>query len=99
MANGATVPRADSASALANSLDIRHVRTHDEFEQCVELQAKTWGADFRETMPATILKITQRLGGVTAGAFAPDGALLGFVFGITGIEQGAVVHWSDMLAV
>jgi chorismate synthase len=89
----------DAASTLANSLEIRHVRTHDEFLQCVELQAKTWGADFRESMPATILKITQRLGGVTAGAFAPDGALLGFVFGVTGLEHGAVVHWSDMLAV
>jgi predicted GNAT superfamily acetyltransferase len=83
----------------AGSLEIRHVRTHHEFMQCVELQAATWGADFRESMPATILKITQRLGGVTAGAFAPDGALLGFVFGITGVEHGALVHWSDMLAV
>ena len=85
-----------SASA---EYEIRHVRTHDEFEQCVELQAATWGADFRESVPATILKITQRLGGVTAGAFAPDGALLGFVFGVTGIEHGSIVHWSDMLAV
>ena len=79
--------------------EIRHVRTHDEFVQCVALQAATWGADFREAVPATILKITQRLGGVTAGAFTPDGELLGFVFGVTGIEQGSVVHWSDMLAV
>ena len=86
---------ADEAAAY----EIRHVRTHAEFVQCVELQAATWGADFRESVPATILKITQRLGGVTAGAFAPDGALLGFVFGVTGIEHGSIVHWSDMLAV
>ena len=95
----AAAPGGDTSSAPAGSLEIRHVRTHDEFMQCVELQAKTWGADFRETMPATILKISQRLGGVTAGAFAPDGELLGFVFGITGIEHGEIVHWSDMLAV
>ncbi len=75
------------------------MRTHAEFLQCVNLQKLTWGSDFRESVPATILKITQRLGGVTAGAFAPDGALLGFIFGITGIEDESVVHWSDMLAV
>jgi chorismate synthase len=83
----------------AGEIEIRHVRTHDEFVRCVELQAATWGAGFRESVPATILKITQRLGGVTAGAFAPDGTLLGFIFGVTGVERGALVHWSDMLAV
>jgi len=80
-------------------VEIRHVRTHDEFVKCVKLQGATWGAAFSESVPATILKITQRLGGVTAGAFDPDGTLLGFIFGVTGIEDGALVHWSDMLAV
>ncbi len=42
----------------------------------------------------------QRIGGVTAGAFDENGTLLGFVFGLTGVEEGGrVVHWSDMLAV
>lgn len=81
------------------AIEIRDVRTLEEFAACVELQAATWGPGFREMVPATILRISQRLGGVTAGAFTPDGALAGFVFGITGIEDGAVVHWSDMLAV
>jgi len=85
------------ASALA--VHIRHVRTHEEFVSCVELQLATWGASFGELVPASVLKITQRLGGVTAGAFADDGTLIGFVFGITGIENGEIVHWSDMLAV
>ncbi|MEO6332417.1 MAG: hypothetical protein ABIP09_07695 [Gemmatimonadaceae bacterium] len=80
-------------------MTIRHVRTYDEFLACVELQAITWGTEFRETVPATILKVSQRLGGVTVGAFAEDGTLLGFVFGMTGVEHGAIVHWSDMLAV
>ncbi len=87
------------AESIASEVEIRHVRTHEEFVQCVELQAATWGAGFRESVPATILKITQRLGGVTAGAYAPDGTLLGFIFGVTGIEHGTLVHWSDMLAV
>jgi len=83
----------------ADPITIRHVRTHEEFVACVELQSATWGANFSEKVPATILKISQRLGGVTAGAFATDGTLVGFVYGMTGVEDGALVHWSDMLAV
>lgn len=85
--------------ATAQGVQIRHVRTHEEFVACVQLQLTTWGASFNELVPASVLKITQRLGGVTAGAFADDGTLIGFVFGITGIENGEIVHWSDMLAV
>jgi len=88
-----------TAAVPTNGVEVRHVRTHDEFRACVDLQAATWGDGFRETVPATILKISQRLGGVTAGAFDAGGALVGFVFGMTGVERGEVVHWSDMLAV
>jgi len=85
--------------ATAQGVELRHVRTREEFVACVELQFSTWGAAFSEAVPASMLRITQRLGGVTAGAFADDGTLLGFVFGITGLEHGEIVHWSDMLAV
>ena len=88
-----------TAGAAVDGVEIRHMRTRDEMEACVALQSLTWGEGFREPVPATILKITQRLGGITAGAFAEDGALLGFVFGITGVERGEIVHWSHMLAV
>lgn len=88
-----------AGDAPAGAIDVRHVRTHDEFAACVALQGDTWGHGFRELVPATILKITQRLGGVTAGAFDADGALLGFVFGFTGVEDGRLAHWSDLLAV
>lgn len=80
-------------------LHIRHLRTHEEYAACVALQEETWGADFSERVPAAILKVSQRLGGVTAGAFDANERLLGFVFGMTGVENGRLVHWSDMLAV
>ena len=38
-------------------------------------------------------------GGIASGAFARDGTLLGFVFGMTGVRDGRLIHWSDMLAV
>jgi chorismate synthase len=80
-------------------VDVRHLATHEEFVACVDLQHRIWGAGFSERVPAAILKVSQRIGGVTAGAFDKNGDIVGFVFGMTGIENGDLVHWSDMLAV
>ncbi|MBX3134482.1 MAG: hypothetical protein KF689_13960 [Gemmatimonadaceae bacterium] len=41
----------------------------------------------------------QKLGGICAGAFAEDGKMLGFVLGMSGLRDGRLAHWSDMLAV
>ncbi|HEY8309240.1 MAG TPA: hypothetical protein VIG47_01725 [Gemmatimonadaceae bacterium] len=70
-----------------------------EYEECVAIERETWGNLFTEAVPTTILRIAQEVGGVTAAAFAPDGRMLGFVFGITGVRDGELAHWSDMLAV
>jgi len=81
------------------SVEIRSLATPAELHACVTLQRETWGATFTDVVPASILKVSQRVGGVAAGAFDDDGALLGFVYGLTGVERGRIVHWSDMLAV
>ncbi len=78
---------------------IRSFETIDEFRECVDLQEETWGQGFSERVPPAILKVSQILGGVSAGAYAADGGLVGFVFGMTGLRGGELVHWSDMLAV
>jgi predicted GNAT superfamily acetyltransferase len=83
----------------SSSIEIRPLASRDELLACVELQRSTWGERFSDVVPVSILKISQRIGGIAAGAFGSDGALLGFVFGMTGVERGRVVHWSDMLAV
>lgn len=90
------VPRPSPAGA---EVDIRPLRTADEYAACVGLQRETWGGDYDDIVPASVLKIVQRVGGVALGAFHDDGALEGFVFGITGVERGELVHWSHMLAV
>ena len=81
------------------SIEIRSLATHQELTACVDLQQATWGEGFSDVVPAAILKVAQRIGGVVVGAFDPAGTLLGFVFGLTGVERGKIVHWSDMLAV
>lgn len=89
---------AASASDLAAEVAIRPLSSDRDLRACVEIQHQVWGEGFSECVPPTILKVCQRIGGVAAGAFVGD-RLLGFVFGMTGVERGDVVHWSDMLAV
>ena len=84
---------------MDESITIRDLASHADYAACVDLQRATWGSDFKDAVPASILLVSQKLGGVAAGAFTTNGALAGFVFGMTGVENGAIVHWSDMLAV
>lgn len=79
--------------------EIRPLETIEEYHACVALQEETWGHGFSERVSPAILKVGQILGGVSAGAWDEDGTLTGFVFGLTGVRDGEVVHWSDMLAV
>ena len=82
-----------------SEVEIRHVRTEDEFTACVDLQRDTWGWAFSDVVPVSMLQISVKMGGVCLGAFGPRGELLGLVYGITGVRQGELAHWSHMLAV
>lgn len=80
-------------------ITIRDLATLEEYQECCEIQEETWGRGFSERVPGAILRVSQKIGGVTAGAFNADGRMVGFVFGMTGIRDGRLAHWSDMLAV
>ena len=81
------------------TMTLRNLCATPDFEACVELQRETWGRDFSGCVPASVLMVVHKVGGVTAGAFDEDGHLVGFVFGITGYSDGRPLHWSHMLAV
>lgn len=87
-------PAVDPAAVVVRALD-----TLEDREQAVAMQEATWGVGFKERIPAAMLLIAEKTGGVAGGAFAPDGRMLGFVFGVVGVRDGALYHWSDMLAV
>ncbi len=78
---------------------IRILRGQSDYDACVELQRLTWGANFTELVPPSLQMVTQKMGGVAAGAFDSDGGMVGFVYGMTGVHNGRVAHWSHMLAV
>jgi predicted GNAT superfamily acetyltransferase len=82
-----------------DGITLRRLETIEEYEDAVALQDEIWGAGFSDRVPAAILRVAQKVGGVSAGAFDESGRMLGFVFGLTGVRTGRLVHWSDMLAV
>lgn len=67
-------------------ITLRPLASHDDYHACYELQLVTWGRDFQEGVPPSVLKISQRVGGIAAGAFAAGGELLGYVYGLTGVR-------------
>ncbi len=81
------------------ALTIRPLENEREFENCLALQRETWGEDCHELVPPTMLMVSQKVGGIAAGAFDQNGRLVGFVYGLTGLREGRPTHWSHMLAV
>lgn len=77
---------------------VRRLESLDDFEACVALQRTIWGADFDAMVPTSLLQASSHIGGLVIGAFAAD-ALVGFVFGLAGVRDGEIVHWSHMLGV
>ena len=98
-----TLPHSALASPFAASetsaIVIRPLESADDQRACVALQREIWGTTF-DPVPSSMLQIAMHLGGVALGAFDDRQALVGFVFGLTGIDEaGHVIHWSHMLAV
>jgi predicted GNAT superfamily acetyltransferase len=98
-ASGIELEQVGGASSNDIPLEIRRLTTTEDFVRAVELQRITWGETFHEVVPAAVLKISQRVGGITAGAFRPSGEMVGFVYGLTGFCDSRLAHWSHMLAV
>ena len=84
---------------MGSHFTIRPFASIAEFKECVRFQEETWGEGFSERVAVAVLKVSQRLGGIASGAYDDEGGLAGFVFGMTGVQAGEIVHWSDMLAV
>ncbi len=91
--------RDEAMDRRSDGVVIRDCATLEDYLECVAIQEETWGRAFSERVPAAILRVSQRVGGITAAAFDANGQMLGFVFGMTGVDNDDLVHWSDMLAV
>ena len=83
----------------AEIIEIRPLHSNEECQAAATLQREVWGQDYIDVVPATLLHVVEYVGGLAAGAFDRDGDLLGFVFGVNGVRDGEIVHWSHMLGV
>jgi predicted GNAT superfamily acetyltransferase len=92
------IARAIVAADVGANVRIRSLASLEDCDACVALQREIWG-DESDIVPAALLHVVDFVGGIAAGAFDADGALLGFVFGMTGIHDGELAHWSHMLGV
>lgn len=81
------------------TVHVRPLTSVEDGRACVDLQRHVWGWDQADVVPATLLHVVEYVGGLAAGAFDQHGALLGFVFGISGVRDGQLAHWSHMLGV
>lgn len=86
-------------AATGANVHIRPFASVDECHVCVELQREVWGHNQPNIAPASLLQVVTFVGGISLGAFDDDGALLGFIFGVSGIRDGELAHWSHMLGV
>src|SRR5690606_41396652 len=79
---------------------IRPLTTLEECRTVVALEKRVWGyTDAEDVVPAPVLIVSIKRGGVLLGAFNPDGEMSGFVYSIPGWKNGVPTQWSHMLGV
>ena len=78
---------------------VRTIASLEQFHACVHLQAEVWGPEFSDSVPSTLLQVATYVGGIVFGAFNAGDELVGFLFGLTGVQGAEVVHWSHLLGV
>lgn len=79
---------------------IRPLETLDECRKVVELEKRVWGyTDGEDVVPAPVLIVSIKRGGVLLGSFDPSGEMTGFVYSIPGWKAGRPTQWSHMLGV
>ena len=82
-----------------DTITIRTIASLAEFRACVDVQADVWGPAYNDSVPASLIQVATYIGGIALGAFTRRDELVGFVFGLTGVDGGEIVHWSHMLGV
>jgi len=91
--------RETSRSEQQADVEIRPLEEFDEYLASLELQKETWGENFNGLTSPAIQIVAQKIGGLAVGAFASSDELVGLAFGLPGLRDGELVHWSHMVAV
>lgn len=83
------------------ALELRPIRTVDEYHACEELQRRAWGFETDlDVVPLTQLVAASKSGGILLGAFDAGSRLRGFTYGFLGqLPEGRRLVYSHMTAV
>jgi predicted GNAT superfamily acetyltransferase len=85
---------------MTASHEIRPLKTLEECRRVVALEKQVWGyADAEDVVPAPVLIVSIKRGGVLLGAFDASDEMAGFVYSIPGWKDATPVQWSHMLGV
>jgi predicted GNAT superfamily acetyltransferase len=83
---------------MAQPVEIRQVKTIEEYNACVLLQRNVFGLPDLEISPRRHLIVSEQAGGWTLGAFVGD-SLVGFVHHLAAVRGNEVFGYSHMMAV
>ncbi len=79
---------------------LRPLTTLHDFRQVAELEKQIWGySNPEDVVPAPILVVSVKCGGMVIAAFDPDDRMIGFVYSLPGLRHGRPIQWSHMLGV
>jgi predicted GNAT superfamily acetyltransferase len=79
---------------------IRPLTTLEDCRRVVQLEKEVWGyTDAEDVVPAPVLIVSIRRGGILLGSFDGADDMIGFVYSIAGLKEGRPMQWSHMLGV
>src|SRR5215475_10377785 len=87
-----------SAAFVTQPIEIRQVKTIEEYNACVLLQRDVFGLPDLEISPRRHLIVSEQAGGWTLGAFAGI-ELVGFVHHLAAVRGNEIFGYSHMMAV
>jgi predicted GNAT superfamily acetyltransferase len=79
---------------------IRPLKTLEDCQRVVDLEKRVWGySDGDDVVPAAILLVSAKRGGILLGAFDGSAEMVGFVYSLAAMKDGRPTQWSHMLGV
>ncbi|HMD99699.1 MAG TPA: hypothetical protein VKM93_20520 [Terriglobia bacterium] len=76
-------------------MEVRRLKTVEEFRQCERIQQAVWGTS---SVSGEVLSVTQKYGGAVIGSLV-HGRIVGFIYAFLARRHGRLIHWSHMMAV
>jgi predicted GNAT superfamily acetyltransferase len=92
-------PDAPRGEVTRHNVVLRPLASLADYRACAAMQLEIWGGSFDGAVSPSLMQVASYVGGLAIGAFGPGDDLVGFVFGLTGVDGAKTIHWSHVLGV